>query len=119
MAIDITKAEQLIIDVLGQVTKLQGDINTTGTFLVFDSIKINNAIIDDFDYFFNLYISVSSRAKNTRLAYDPISAALQSLVDDYVIRQKIEIGKIKPYAIKGLIVYQIPLTVKGYDQCGM
>jgi len=115
MSVNISKAEQYIMNILPQVTKLQGEINTLGTYLLFDSITINNAIIDDIDYIFNLYISVSSKAKNTRLAYDPVSAALQALINDYVTKQKIEIGKIKPYAVKHLIVYQIPLTLKGYE----
>lgn len=115
MSIDIDAAEQKIIAVLPKATVLNGDINTMGTFLVFDSININEFVIGDVDYVFQLYISISSRTKNKRLAYSDISAALNALLADFENNMKIDVGKIKPYAIKGLIVYQVQLTVKGFE----
>ena len=115
MAIDIDAAEKAILAILPEATVLNGDINTMGTLLVFDSISINEAMIGDVDYVFQLYVSNSSRAKNNRLAYGEISAALNALLADFEVNMKVEVGHIKPYSIKGLIVYQIQLRVKGFE----
>ena len=114
--IAINDAEQLILDVLPSSTKvLAGEINTMGSFLIFDSIKINQAHISDVDYVFNLFIAISSKTKNKRLVYTPVNDALNSLLTDYQLNQKIAISSITPFSIKGLIVYQIKLIVKGFE----
>lgn len=114
MAIQINIAEDKIMQVLPQATALHGEINSLGSYLVFDHIKVNNALIDDLDYVFHLFISISSKTKNKRLAYAPLDAALTALSDDYQANRNIELGHIVPYSIKGLIVYKIPLTVRGF-----
>ncbi len=116
MSIAIDQAEQTILAILPNNTKiLAGEINTMGSFLIFDSIKINNAHISDVDYVFNLFIAISSKAKNNRLVYTPLNDALNALVIDYQTKQKVELGQISPYSLKGLIVYQVKLIVKGFE----
>ena len=113
--IDISQAEQTILSVLPKATVLNGEINTMGTFLVFERINVNELAITDVDYVFALYVAISSRAKNKRLAYEPINDSLNALLTAYERARKIEVGNIKPHGIKGLIVYQIQLTVKGFE----
>lgn len=115
MIIDIDEAEKLIFEVLPKATVLAGEINTMGTFLVFEKINVNELLIGDVDYVFALYVSISSRTKSKRLAYGELSSALNALLSDFEENRKIEVGQIKPYAVKGLIVYQVQLTVKGFD----
>lgn len=116
MSIAIDQAEQTILAILPKTTKvLAGEINTMGSFLIFDSIKINNAHISDVDYVFNLFIAISSKAKNNRLVYTPLNDALNALVTDYQTNQKVELGQISPYSLKDLIVYQVKLIVKGFE----
>ncbi|MBL4774481.1 MAG: hypothetical protein JKY87_00270 [Mariprofundus sp.] len=112
--INIFNAETKILSLLTNVTMLAGEINSLGSYVVFDKLKINNAFIDDVDYIFNLFIAISSKTKNKRLAYAPLDEALTALMDDYQVNQDIELGGIVPYSIKGLIVYKIPLTVRGF-----
>lgn len=115
MPIDIDNAEQIILRVLPKATVLSGEINTMGTYLVFERMNINELAIGDVDYVFALYVSISSRTKSKRLAYGELSSALNALLSDFEENRKIEVGQIKPYAVKGLIVYQIQLTVKGFE----
>ena len=70
--------------------------------------------IDDMDYVFHLFIAISSKTKNKRLAYQPLDEALTALVADYQANRNIELGRIVPYSLKGLIVYKMPLTVRGF-----
>ena len=114
MPVDINGAEQEILKILPKATLLQGIINTKGTFLLFDSLRIKELSVGDIDYIFQLYISISSHGNNNSLAYDGISSSLNALFSDFDRNRKIDIGKIQPHAIKGLIVYQIELTVKGF-----
>ncbi len=115
MSVDISAAEKKILDVLPDVTVLAGEINAQGSYLIFDSIKVNESSIGDMDYRFNLFIAISSRTKNKRLAYQPVSDALSRLIEDFEKTQNIEVGTIKPYGAKSLIIYQIPLTVQGFE----
>jgi len=117
MTIDIDKAESVIHSILPKLVMLEGAINTKGEFLIFDSIVINEAHTGDIDYVFKLYIAISSRIRNKRLAYQPINDALTKLVDDWAENQQVEVGRSKPYSIKSknLIVYEIALTVKGFE----
>jgi len=112
--IHIAESEAKILSVIPQATLLAGEINSLGTYLVFDHLKINNAMIDDVDYIFSLFIAISSKAKNKKLIYTPLDDALSSLLTAYQTDMAIEVGAIKPFSIKGLIVYQIPLTVRGF-----
>jgi hypothetical protein len=114
MPIEINNAENKIMQALPQVTALKGEINSLGSYLVFNHIKVNNAMIGDLDYVFHLFIAISSKTKNKRLVYTPLDDALTALSDDYQINRNIELGHIVPYSIKGLIVYKIPLTVRGF-----
>jgi len=112
--IQIAVQERKIISVLPHATLLAGEINTLGTYLIFDHLKVNNVFIDDVDYIFSLFIAISSKAKNKQLAYAPLDTALTALFAAQQTDMAIEIGNIKPFSIKGLIVYQIPLTVRGF-----
>lgn len=114
--IDIAKAEQTILNVLNDTTRLQGEINTKGTFLVFDSLDIKEANIDDVGYKFDLYIAISSTTKNKRLLYQPITDALNDLFEHYKQTQIIELGRIVPYSKNKLIIYKLPLTVTEFSE---
>ena len=115
MTIAIDQAEQTIRAILPDLVMLEGKINSKGDYLLFDSLVINNAHIGDIDYVFKLYIAIHSRTNDKRLAYEPMNNTLTALVADWEINQTVEIGRSKPYSIQGLIVYEIPLTVKGFD----
>lgn len=115
MTIAIDQAEAVILAILPELVLLEGKINSKGEYLLFDSLIINNAHIGDIDYVFKLYIAINSRTNDRRLAYESIDEALTALVEDWEVNQKVEIGRSKPYSIQGLIVYEIPLTVKGFD----
>ncbi len=119
MSIDIAAAEERIQGVLPHVTELAGEINTKGTFLIFDHIDIKEPVIGGVNYIFNVYVSVSSKTKNKRLLYEPINAALNPLIEAVVNGECLSLGKIIPYAIKGLLIYKIPVTVEGFipDEC--
>lgn len=114
MDIDISQAESKIRQVLPDVITLSGEINTLGSYLLFDAISVNEAGIGDVDYEFRLFIAISSKTKAKQLVYEPISEALTTLITHWQSHQQIAIGKIKPFASKRLIVYQIPLTVRGF-----
>ena len=114
--IDINKAQEVITKVLPKVTLLQGAINTKGTYLVFSHININNASIEDFDYVFKCFVAIKTKSSNKALVYKPINDILNPLIKDWEQNAAIEIGDTKPYTIKGLIVYQIDLTVIGFKQ---
>lgn len=114
MSVQIGLAEAKITSLLPQATKLAGEINSLGTYLIFDHLNINNALIGDVDYVFNLFVAISSNSKDNKLIYQPLDNALTILVDAYQLTQAVEVGNIKPYSIKGLIIYKIPLTVRGF-----
>ena len=114
MSIAISQAEAKILAVLPNATVLGGEINSLGMYLVFDHIVMNNIDIDDVDYVFHLFVAISSKTKNKQLAYQPLDAALAALVADYQANRNIELGRIVPYRLKGLIVYKMPLTVRGF-----
>ena len=109
--VNIDAAQQRILEVITGVTTLSGEINNQGEYLVFDSLAINEPHTLDVGYKFNLYLAISSKTKNKRLAYQPISDRLNQLMTDYQLTQTIEVGNIVPYSLKGLIVYLVPLTV--------
>jgi|GEM_PF-6005180 len=115
MTVDIDQAEDTILGILPELISLEGAINTMGEYLIFDSIVTNEAHIGDIDYVFKLYIAVNSRTDDKRLAYQPINDALTALLNDWATNQKVAIGRSKPYSVKGLIVYEIPLIVQGFE----
>jgi len=115
MAVDINKAESTIRNILPDLVSLSGAINTKGEYLIFNSIVPNEVDIDDIDYVFKLYIAINSRIDDNSLAYEPISKTLTNLISDYKENRIVEIGRVKPYSVKGLIVYEITLTVKGFE----
>ncbi|BBB22355.1 hypothetical protein CVPH_0188 [Abyssogena phaseoliformis symbiont OG214] len=93
--IAINKAQELITQVLPKITLLQDAINTRGTYLIFDNIKVNNASISDFDYVFKCFVAIKTASANKALAYQPLDAVLNPLVEDWKNNAKIEIGDIK------------------------
>jgi len=116
MSIDISADEQLINAILPQAITLEGSVNTQGTYLVFDSIAVNEVHTGSIDTVFRLFIAISSRRSNKRLVYTPVTAALNALITDWDLNQKVKMGRITPFTVKGLIVYQVLLTVKGYTE---
>lgn len=119
MDIDVSQAEQAILGILPQARMLENNaINSKGVFLVFHSLAMENAHLSQVGYQFRLYIAISSLASNNRLAYAPLSEALDALVKDWQQHQTVEIGRIKPNAAKGLIIYEIQLTYQGENHVG-
>lgn len=115
MDIDINAAEQVIRDILPSVKALDKNvINTKGTFLIFNNLLPQNQFLDEVHYEFKLFVAINSLIKNQTLAYEPLSSALDALMQDWQQNQRVRIGRIKPNAIQKLIVYEVTLT---YEPC--
>ncbi len=111
VAINISEAEQAILHILPQAKALENNaINTKGLFLVFHSLEMDNAYLGQVGYQFRLYIAINTRSQNNRLAYAPVSEALTALIKDWQQNQTVEMGRIKPNADKGLLIYEIYLS---------
>ena len=114
-AIDINAAEAAILQVLPSAKALENNsINTKGVFLVFANLVTENQFLGDVSYEFKLYVAISSLTRNQKLAYAPLSQCLSELITHWQVHQLVKIGRIKPNASKGLIIYEVQLT---YTPC--
>ena len=113
--IDISAAEQAILQVLPKARAVERNtITTKGVFLLFHSLAMDNDFIADVGYHFRLYVAINSLTKNQTLAYQPLSECLASLLTHWQQDQLVKVGRIKPNASKGLIIYEVELT---YQPC--
>lgn len=111
--IDIHQAEQRILRLLPDARPLGNNaINTKGLFLVFHSLALDNVYLAEAGYNFRLYVALNSQTQNRRLAYQPLSAALNTLITDWQRNQTVEIRAIRPAAAHGLLIYEIHLTMR-------
>ena len=115
--IDINAAEKAILHVLPSAKALENNsINTKGIFLVFANLVTENDFLGDVAYAFKLYVAISSKTGNQKLAYAPLSQCLSQLITHWQTHQWVKIGRIKPNASKGLIIYEVQLTYTPYAE---
>ncbi len=109
--IDIKKAENYLHSIIPRAIPLSGEINAMGTYLLFNTLTVNNGFIDDVTYNFSCYIAISSPSKRKELMYDGLSDVLTNLIAAQQAEQQIEVKAAQPFSHNKLIIYQLNIAV--------
>ncbi|KJY83287.1 hypothetical protein TW81_09825 [Vibrio galatheae] len=111
LVVDIKKAEAYLRNIIPKAIPLTGEINTVGTYLLFNTITINNGFTEDVTYNFNCYIAISSPSRSKGLIYDGLSEVLSKLIQAQQQEQQVEVKAAKPFSSNKLIIYQLGIAV--------
>lgn len=112
MSIDIQKAEDYLRSVIPKVIPLSGEINALGTYLLFNTIKVNNGFTEDITYNFSCYVAISTPSKQKKRIYDELSNVLTKLVEAQQADEQVEVKAAKPFMNgKKLLIYQLDIAV--------
>lgn len=111
MSINIQAAEEYVRRIIPSAIPLCGEINTLGTYLLFDTLTVNNGFTEDVTYYFQCYVAVSTPTRNKGLMYDGLSDVLTQLIQAQQQEQRIELKTAQPFSSNRLIIYQIQIAV--------
>lgn len=111
MSIDIQKAEDYLRAIIPKAIPLSGEINTMGTYLLFNTLSVNNGFTDDVTYNFNCYVAISTPSRRKGLIYDALSEVLTSLIEAQQQDMQIEVKAAQPFSSNKLIIYQLGIAV--------
>lgn len=104
--IDIDKAEVVITDSV-TCTMLKNEINSEGTYLLFEDVFLLNHL--KVEYNFSLFVAIGLLNEDRQEIYDVLNVSLNEINSS----QKIELTSCQPIKKDGeLLIYQLKLKVK-------
>ncbi len=111
MSINIQQAEDYLCAIIPDVAPLCGEISTTGTYLLFNTITVNNSATENVSYNFSCYVAAPDTPSGKTQFYNTLNDTLSGLLKAEQTEQQIEIREMQSRDHDHLMVAQLDIAV--------